>query len=124
MIALLWEVWNDRHGDLNKAKDVPIRGLLIIIEAALLNYFFHKPIITSLLLSTAIFFLLFDYLVTYVLIRNKVIEPRIGGSYSWFTYTGKKGLFDTMNWWKFSPWIRLGIKLAYFFVALVLFIKI
>jgi hypothetical protein len=124
MIATIWEVWNDRHGDLNKLNDLIARVALIIIEALTISLIFHKPGITCLLISTAVFFMFFDYAITYVLIKNGIIEPRIGGGYSWFTYTAKKGLFDTMEWWKFSPWIRLGIKLAYFTISLILFIKI
>lgn len=119
MIATIWEVWNDKFGDTNKSYDVAMRTLLLIAESLFIRLIIHKPFLTCLLLSTAIFFMFFDYLVAYVLIRNKVIE----GSH-WFTYTAKKGLFDNMKWWKFSPWIRLGIKLAYFFVSLVLFIKL
>ena len=122
MIATIWEVWNDRHGDLNKSQDVVIRAILLIIEAATLRLFTHKPFFTCLLLSSAVFFMFFDYLITYALIRNKVIEPRIGGGYSWFTVTGKKGWFDNLKPWKFaSPWVRFGIKLAYLIVSLVLF---
>lgn len=121
MIATIWEVWNDRHGDLNKSTDVYIRIVLLWVEAFVLKFIFHKPSWAAFILSSAIFFMFFDYLVTYVLIRNKVIE--VPGAH-WFTYTAKGGLFDNMEWWKFSPWIRFGVKLAYFFVSLVLFIKL
>jgi hypothetical protein len=120
MIATIWEVYQDRHGDLNKSDDVAWRVFLIVIEALAVTAITHKPLIVSLLLSSAVFFLTFDYLVTYVLIRNKVIE--VPGAH-WFSYTGKKGWFDNLKLWRFSPWIRLGIKLAYFTISLILFIK-
>jgi hypothetical protein len=121
MIATIWEVWNDRHGDLNKQYDVIARLILLWIEGAAIHFIFHRPLITSLMISTAIFFLLFDYVVTYVLIQNKVIE--VPGAH-WFSYTGKKGWFDNLGWWKHNAWIRLGIKLAYLIISLILFIKI
>jgi hypothetical protein len=120
MIATIWEVWNDRYGDLNKGWDVVVRINLLVIEAGIPHFAFDKTFFVCLMLSTAVFFLLFDYLITYVLIRNKVIE--VPGAH-WFSYTGKKGWFDNLGWWKRSAWIRLGIKLAYFIISLILFIK-
>jgi hypothetical protein len=120
MIAMLFEVYQDRHGDLNKSADVAWRVFLIVIEALIVTTITHKPLIYSLLLSSAVFFLFFDYVVTYVLIQNKVIE--VPGA-NWFSYTGKKGWFDNLGWWKSNAWIRLGIKLAYFTISLILFIK-
>ena len=125
MIATIWEVYNDRHGDLNKSQDVVIRCIWFIVEAATLRLFNHKPFFACLLLSTAVFFMIFDYAIGYVLIRNKVIEPRIGGGYSWFSVTGKRGWFDNLKLWKFaSHWVRFGIKLAYLIIALVIFFMV
>jgi hypothetical protein len=120
MIATIWEVWNDKFGDTNKSYDVAMRTLLLIAEALLLRLVLHKPFFVCLMLSTAVFFLFFDYLVTYVLIRNKVIE--VPGAH-WFSYTAKRGWFDNLGWWKSNPLIRLGIKLAYFIISLILFIQ-
>lgn len=124
MIALIWEVYNDRHGDANKWFDVIVRLIVLVCESQLIHLFLHKPFITSLLLSTAIFFLFFDYVITYILIKNGTVEPPRGVRYNWFTYEAKSGIFDTMDWWKYSPWLRLGIKLAYFLVSLILFVKL
>jgi hypothetical protein len=120
MIATIWEVWNDKFGDTNKSYDVAMRTLLLIAEALLLRLVLRKPFFVCLMLSTAVFFMFFDYIITYVLIQNKVIE--VPGAH-WFSYTGKKGWFDNLKLWRFNPWIRLGIKLAYLLISLILFIK-
>lgn len=123
MIATIWEVWNDRHGDLNKGADVLIRLILFGIEALILHWIFDKPHPDSLLLSAAIFFFTFDYAIAYVLIRNKVIEPRIGGGYTWFSYTGKKGFFDNIGIWKKAgPWLKFSVKLVVLITAIVIWI--
>lgn len=121
MIALISEVWNDRNGDLHKGADIIVRAALLIIEAFILHLNLHKPFIDSLILSTAFFFLLFDYLIAYVLIRNKVIEPRIG--YTWFNYQAKSGVVDNIPFWKrLNPWVKLGVRVVVFITAILIFI--
>lgn len=123
MIATLWEAWNDRHGDLNKQTDLIWRVVLILLEAGLLAWFLHKPLVDSILVSSAVFFMCFDYLVGYVLIKNSVVEPRRGTSYSWWTYTAKKGFFDNIKVWRnLSPWAKFSIKLSVLIAAILIFI--
>ena len=123
MIATFYEVWNDRHGDLNKREDVFIRLCLLLMEALALHYFLHKPLIDSFILSASFFFLVFDYYVTWVLIKNKVLEPRRGTTYTWWTYTAKKGWFDNIPLWKnASPWVKFGLKASVFIASLIIFI--
>ena len=118
MIATIWEVWNDRHGDTNKSEDVVLRCIWFIVEAATLRLFTHKPFFTCLLLSSAVFFLLFDYLVCYFLIRNKVIE--VPGAH-WFSYMGKSGVVDNLKFWRdMNPWLKLLVRMGYFGLALTL----
>jgi hypothetical protein len=121
MIATILEVFNDRHGDLNKSQDLILRIVLLLAEAVALHFIFHKPIFDCLLVSTAFFFLCFDYLVTYVLIKNKVIEPRIGGGHTWFSYTGKKGFFDNIRAWRnLNPWGKLAVKVSFFVLSILI----
>lgn len=123
MVATLWEVWNDRHGDLNKAFDVFIRVLLFTAEGVALHFIFHKPLQDCIILSACFFFLVFDYLVCWVLIKNGVIEPRIGGGYTWFNYQAKSGVVDNIPFWKrMNPWVKLWIRLVVFIAAILIFI--
>lgn len=124
MIATLFETWNDRHGDLNKRADLVWRVILILAEAGLLAWVLHKPFIDSILLSSAIFFMTFDYLVAYVLIKNKVVEPRRGTTYTWWTYTAKKGFFDNIGLWRrLSPWVKFFVKLICLAISLYILSK-
>jgi hypothetical protein len=124
MIAVISEVWNDRNGDLHKGADVIVRILLLVCEAVILHAFFHKPILSCFILSSAIFFLLFDYAITYVLIKNGKLEPPLGVKYHWFSYMAKKGVIDNISWWRnMNPWGRFAIRLAYFVGSLVLYFQ-
>lgn len=123
MVATLWETFNDRHGDLNKAFDVFIRVLLFTAEGVALHFIFHKPLQDCIILSASVFFLTFDYLIAYVLIRNKVVEPRRGTTYTWFVYTAKKGAVDNIHFWKrMNPWVKLGVRVVVFIAAILIFI--
>lgn len=122
MIATIIEIWNDRHGDLNKADDIWFRVPLLFIDAVILYYLNNKNIFICFNLSAAIFFLTFDYSIAYILIKNGTIEPPRGIKYSWFTYVAKKGFVDNVpNWTDCNPWIKLGIRACYFTSALILY---
>jgi hypothetical protein len=119
MIATIWEVWNDRNGDFNKSEDVFIRLALLCFEAVVLFMAFDKPLIDSLLFSTAVFFAFFDYLVAYLLIKNSIVETK----QSWFEYLGKSSYMDkTPLWRKAGPWGRFFIKLVVLLAAVIIFI--
>lgn len=123
MIATLWEVWEDRHGDLYKSQDVIIRIALLLAEAIALHFIFIKPLIDSLFLSIAVFFMFFDYLIAMVLIKNGVVEPRRGTTYTWWTYTAKSGVFDNLKLWKDAkPWTKFFIKLGALIAAVIIFL--
>lgn len=69
---LIWELINDRYGDEDKKLDVLIR-VILGLAAALVNFILiGKPILDSFLLSMAIFFMLFDYLINIILYKNDV----------------------------------------------------
>lgn len=114
-----YELYNDRNGDLNKKRDVIIRALLMVSFALLCWCLLHQNFFASLNLSVAIFFLLFDYIIILILNRN-VYEKKV----HWFTFLGTSSAIDKLSFWvKLGPWGRFGIRVGYFVVALVLFLK-
>lgn len=123
MIATIWEVINDRHGDSNKQYDIIARLILIWIEAALLHFIFHKPLVDSLLLSTAFFFSFFDYLIAYILIKNGTLEPPRGITYYWFDYIAKVGPFDNFKYWKeLKPRTKLFVRVVVLIGAIIIYV--
>lgn len=117
-----WEVFDDRHGDLNKSEDVIWRvatGLVVALIASKLNLI---RFIIAFNLSMAMHFLLFDYLIAYVLIKNGTLEPPRGVTYRWWTYVAKAGFVDNVPWWKRLNWsVKLGIRVVYFGISLILY---
>lgn len=125
MIATIWEVWNDRLGDLNKTADIQVRFLLLLIEAVLLYLLTDKNIFICINLSIAFFFLTFDYAINYILIKNGTLELPRGVKYHWFDYSGKKGVIDNLKFWKnLNPYVKLLIRVTYFVGSLVLYFMI
>jgi hypothetical protein len=126
--AVVWERFNDRKGDLNKKADVFYRGALMFLAAninTLLNAGNCEDwrrtltfLLLSINLSISSFFLLFDYWITYTLIKRGIIETP--GAH-WFTYM-RKGGFDAWEpWAKLSPRTRFIIRAGYFVVSLVIY---
>lgn len=124
----LWEIGDDPLGDLNKRRDVWIRGGimgLVGLINTLLNvrdnmvqalYFFALSVNASL----AIFFLLFDYTIAWILIRNKIVGLK---NLSWFDYLGKVGEVDNWEpWRKLSGRARFWIRVAYFVVGVGIYV--
>ena len=119
MIATIYELWNDRNGDLNKSTDVVFRIVFLAVEAAALALIFDKNYHLSLLLSCSVFFLTFDYAINIILYKRGVIDYA-----NWFSYTGKSGVVDTISFWKnMNPWVKFGIRLTVFIVALIVWIN-
>lgn len=123
MIATLFELYGDRHGDFNKQGDLIWRVVLILAEAGLLAWLLHKPFVDSILLSSAIFFLVFDYLIAYVLIKNGTLEPPRGITYYWFDYIAKVGPFDNFKYWKaLKPRTKLFVRVVVLIGAVIIYI--
>jgi hypothetical protein len=119
MVPVLWELYNDRNGDLNKKKDVFMRAMLFAWAGAVINILTGVSAVICILLSIGTFFLLFDYLIVIVLKHNKVISPTA----NWFTYLGKKGYVDNIFLWKrLGPWGRFITKVVVFTISLVLYL--
>lgn len=124
-----WERFDDRKGDLNKREDVFYRGALMFLVAninTLLNASLcedYRRILfflgISLNLALASFFLIFDYWITYTLLKNGTIEAPKGERLHWFTYRLGGGL----KFWKnASPRTRLIIRASYFLASLIVYI--
>jgi hypothetical protein len=60
--------------------------------------------------------LVFDYLVSYLLIKNKIIVGH------WFTVTGKTARWDRLVA-RIHPWLRFVARLVLFALALTLFLS-
>lgn len=130
-IPLVWETWNDRNGDahvsrvgwnkdvqmLSKRVDVYARFIIAGV-AAYANTFLGHSIIASIFMCGAIHFLFFDYIVAYILIKNRVIDHVYN---RWWSVLGSKG-FDNFDWWKGKSWqVRMAIKIAVFIIACVIY---
>lgn len=123
MIATIYEVINDRFGDKNKGFDVFIRMILFTLEAYILHLIFDKSVLVSLVIPFAVFFLVFDYWIAYVLIKNRIVEPPVGEKYHWFSYVAKKGWFDNLSFWRDTePGFKLGMRIGFFIAAILIFV--
>ena len=122
VLPTAWELFNDRAGDLNKAEDVFVRAGLMLGAAAgcyMLGFNFWL----SLNLTVAIYFAFFDYIISYILIKNGTLEPPRGVRYHWYSYTAKAGLVDNFKFWRnMKPGWKLTIRLAYFAASLLIFL--
>jgi hypothetical protein len=114
---LVWEVLNDMNGETLKEKkvDVFIRVLMALIAAIAGFFIADKPIIDGLILSLAIHFFFFDYLIHYILMKRGVIENK----QHWFEYLGKSYTDDVLR--QFDPWTRFIIKAGILVGALIIY---
>lgn len=119
-----WELSNDKNGDINKKHDVYIRIILMLAFSFSPRHFEWAKFLISFNMSAAIFFLFFDYLISYILIHNGTIELPRGSKYTWFNYTAKSGFVDRVPWWsKLNPYVKLLIRVVYFGLSAVLYFK-
>lgn len=119
------ELWNDREGDFNKGADVFVRMFFMAFVGFAVHFAFGMNGLASFNLSAAIFFLTFDYIISYILIRNGTLEPPRGVKYHWWTYEAKAGLVDNIPFWRnMNPWVKLTIRVVYFGISLYLFLTI
>lgn len=128
-LAIVWEKYNDRKGDLNKREDIFYRGALMFLAAninTLLNVGVNcddwRRVLTFLALSfnlsVSSFFLIFDYWISYALLKNKTIELPNGSRETWFTYRMGGGL---KFWREASPRTRFIIRAGYFVISIVIY---
>ncbi len=122
-LPTVFEVYNDRHGDFDKKTDILLRVLLGVVCGGF-NHTMGLQFLIAFNLSMAIFFLVFDYIIAYTLIKNGTLEPPRGVRYHWFRYTAKDGFVDNVPNWKYAnPWLKLGIRVLYFTGSLILYIR-
>lgn len=111
LIPTLYEAWSDRKGEDRKGKRKDFIWLSLV-ALALAGYAWwagYAPLsVIGLILGFRV--LIFDYLVQYLLIKNKVIVGH------WFTYNGKTSWFDKLAA-KIHPVIRLILRLIVFALA-------
>lgn len=115
ILAIPWiiEAYLDRHGETKegKRKDT-LASLGVALVLVVAGYYFlgSEPLkVLALLLGWRV--LIFDYLVTYLLIKNDVIVGK------WWDYCGKTAKWDQVvckvNWK-----VRLSIRVLLFVAAL------
>lgn len=113
----IWEVINDRYGDLNKKIDVLWRVLIGAAASAFVWKFTGHSLWACAFMCFAIFFLLFDYTIAAILIKNGIISTN-----DWFGYMGKKGDVDNIKFWRnLSPGWRFAIRMTVFAIALIIY---
>lgn len=113
---LIWELFNDMGGETQKEKklDVFIRVLMALIAAIVGFFIANKPIVDGFILSLAIHFFAFDYLIVMILNR-RVYEKKV----NWFTHLGKSYTDDVLR--QFAPWTRFIIKLGILSGSVILY---
>lgn len=127
----IWEWVNDKHGENKKEKrhDVPIRMALMVTAAtinailltkmqpelvpylklALVQYF------KALCMTFALFFLLFDYGINAILLKNGVIEGK-----DMFSYMSKSDMDQLWAHW--HPGCRLALRIVVLALILIIYL--
>jgi len=118
LLAAILESYNDRLGETKKDKIAD--GVYLAIATSclcLLVWILDRTNPLKVIpLVLAVRVLVFDYLVTYLLIRNGVI---VG---NWFSYTGKTSKWDKLIS-RVNPFVRLGLGVAVFALSLWWFLS-
>lgn len=98
-IPLIWELIDDKKGDLHPNKDWVIRGGLMLITSALTLLFVDRGFLQAFGMSFGIFVLFFPYL--YNIFNKK--KP-------WYNYLSLTAFPDKLTIWRMTPWsVRMGI---------------
>ena len=114
----VYEAWTDRHGEGRRQK--VIDALILIVCASglsILSYWLLAvPLLKTIVLLLAWRVLIFDYIVSYLLIKNDVI---VG---NWWSYMGK----TSKRWDKYVAkvdWrLRIVVRILLFSAALFWFL--
>jgi len=117
LIASEVEARNDQWGESKKDK---IRdGVFLTIFASAVSYLAWRFVEINPLKTVAVLLAVriayFDYRVSYLLIKNKVIVGH------WFTYSGKTAKWDKVIS-KVNPWVRLAVRIVFFACCLLFFL--
>lgn len=114
-LPLVWEINNDKKGDKDKTLDVFKRGAIMAICALIvfligLTGLTQHGFLPSILMSIAMHFLIFDYLMAATL-----------GHSDWFSYLGD-GMIDNIYYWRtLNPWARFAVRMGVFALALIIY---
>ncbi len=115
-LPMAWEINNDKKGDFDKVRDVVVRGILaiacgIVVFLLGLTGLPHHGIIQSVLMSIAIHFMMFDYLIAATL-----------GHKDWFGYLGEKGPVDNIYYWRtLTPWGRFLVRMIWLAITIIIY---
>ena len=118
LIASEVEARNDQWGESKKDK---IRdAILLTIFASIVSYLAWQFVDVNPLKTVAVLLAVriayFDYRVSYLLIKNKIIVGK------WFLYSGKTAKWDKLIS-KVNPWLRLVVRVIIFALALLLLVN-
>lgn len=112
LVAVEVEARNDQHGE---SKSDKVRDAFVLTIAAsclclLLWWLADVNPLKTIALLLGVRVLVFDYLITYLLIKNGVVVGH------WFSYMGKTAFTDRIIS-KVNPWLRFALRLCLFGVA-------
>ena len=101
---LVWELINDKKGDVHPNNDWLIRGLIAVGASALVSIIGNKSFLQALVMAFGIFTLFFPYLVNIVHKKEK-----------WWSALSLTAWPDKLPYWAGTPWYgRLLILLIIF----------
>lgn len=121
-IPTVYNLITNRNGRTakQKRKDVVIRVVMIIVFGvltALIRGNYKQPF-DEIFMSFAIFFLVFDYAITTILIHRGIIETKEGA----FSYVGKTSKMDKAKLWvRIGAWGRFAVKMIVFIASLLFY---
>lgn len=122
-----WELYDDRIGETLKQKklDVLWRCLSFSSSAIVsgwIIYGFHQTpfvyYLKAVVMSFAIFFLVFDYAIIIILVRRKIVELPKGQK--WYSYLSKSPLDKLWSGWDWK-W-RMAVRGAVFTISLIIYL--
>lgn len=103
---VLWELFNDRNGDIHPNNDWLIRGLIMLASAVVVSIGTDRSFLQALTMSFGIFSLIFPYL--YNILNGK--KP-------WYNYLSKTAIPDKWTYWAGTPWYGRMIILLIVFLT-------
>lgn len=115
---LVIQLVDDRDGERRKKSDVIVLSILAAIQSLLIHYYLHIEWYRTIAAAFAWHFLLFDYIVVVLLVKNKVIRADA----KWFTYMGH-GTIDSVKLWRDHPYFRLIVRVAVFVIANAIYFR-
>lgn len=133
-IPTIYELWEDRHGETpdQKKKDVYKRVFLMSLASVIVGIIYAIAYATeinegikvyliytlkAMLLTFAIFFMFFDYVVILILVHRGIVELPKGKK--WFSYLSKSPLDSVWSKWDWR--LRMLIRGVVFVASIIVF---